>query len=82
MRWWLLCVVGAMSACAGWPETRVQPVADYAAADKPTVSAAPAYTAGPTTVRTVSPDGATAFVCADGSVVPGDRVVPGSQPAC
>ena len=55
--------------CA-WPATRLEPAADYRASTRPTVSAAPAYTAGPDYRLTYSPDGSTAFVCANGAVVP------------
>jgi hypothetical protein len=70
-----------MGACA-YPQTRMEPVADYGAARKASISAAPAYTAGPDIVRTTSPDGATTFVCVDGSTRPGSEVPPGSEPAC
>lgn len=66
----------------GWPATRVEPPADYPAKAHPTVSAAPAYTAGPDYRLTYSPDGSTLFVCADGSVEPAWRVTPGGRPAC
>ncbi len=71
----------ALASC-GWPATRMEPVADYAARARPTVSAAPAYTAGPTDRRTYSPDGSTLFVCADGGTEAGGRVTPGAAPAC
>jgi hypothetical protein len=81
MRYWKIVVVATLASC-GWPETRMVPAANYGAANKASVSAAPAYTAGPSTVRTTSPDGATRFVCADGSNVPASTVAPGSRPAC
>jgi len=74
-------VCGALGGC-GWPATRMEPVADYGARAKPTVSAAPMYTAGPTWRLTYSPDGSTTFVCNGGETAPGDGVIPGSRPAC
>ncbi|MDB4969870.1 MAG: hypothetical protein JWN44_5559 [Myxococcales bacterium] len=75
-------VMGAGCGSSGFGETRMEPAADYGAAERATVSAAPAYTAGPSTERTTSPDGSTTFVCADGSTRPARLVVPGSTPAC
>jgi hypothetical protein len=63
------CALLFAFACAvgcGWPATRMEPVADYAARRTPTVSGQPAYTAGPSTRRTYSPDGSTLFVCNGG----------------
>ena len=70
-----------LAGCA-WPATRMEPVADYASRAPATVSAAPAYTAGPTTRLTYSPDGSTLFVCADGSVESAALVEPNAAPAC
>jgi hypothetical protein len=75
-----LCA-GSLAAC-GWPETRMVPVADYASGSRATVSAAPAYTAGPSTVTTKSPDGATVFVCEDSTLRRGADVPPNAAPAC
>jgi hypothetical protein len=73
-------------ACAalgcGWPATRMEPVADYGSGPRATVSAAPAYTAGPDYQLTYSPDGSTLFVCVDGATEPGWRVPPDAVPAC
>jgi hypothetical protein len=81
MRAWSWVVLGGLMSCT-WPQTKMEPVEEYAAGKRQTVSAAPAYTAGPTTVRTTSPDGATLFVCADGGTVPASRVPAGNVPAC
>jgi hypothetical protein len=75
-------VMAAGCSNSGYGETRMEPAADYGAAKRATISAAPAYTAGPTTVRTTSPDGSTTFVCADGSTRPAHLVPPGRTPAC
>jgi hypothetical protein len=72
----------ALVAGCGWPSTRVEPTDQYRAGGHPTVSAAPAYTAGPEYRLTYSPDGSTLFVCADGSTRSGAHVEPGAQPAC
>ena len=77
-----MVLFGASLGACGFPETRMVPVADYESGHKATVSAAPAYTAGPSTVRTRSPDGSTLFVCEDGSVRRGSEVPPSSAPAC
>ena len=74
-------LLGAMAGCQ-WPETRMVPVAEYGAAERTTVSAAPAFNAGPDTVRTTSPDGSTTFVCEDGSRLAASKVPEGSTPAC
>jgi hypothetical protein len=76
-----LAALGMTAAC-GLPQTRMVPAAEYQAAGKPTISAAPSFTAGPTEVRTYSPDGSTVFICADGRTLPADRVQPGGKPAC
>jgi hypothetical protein len=57
-------------------------VEDYASRARPTVSAAPAYTAGPTERLTYSPDGSTLFVCADGGLKSAAHVEPAAAPAC
>jgi hypothetical protein len=80
-RWILLWGTATIGACA-FPQTRLEPAADYGAAPRASYSAAPAYTAGPSEVLTASPDGATRFVCADGSNVPASQVPPGRKPAC
>ncbi len=73
----------ACAACGcGWPATRMEPVADYGARPRATISAAPAYTAGTDYRRTYSPDGSTLFVCADGGTAPAWHVAPGATPAC
>jgi uncharacterized lipoprotein len=79
----LMCAtaLGMVAGC-GWPETRMEPAADYGAADRTTVSAAPSFTAGPDAVRTDSPDGSTTFVCADGSHMPASKVPKGKTPPC
>jgi hypothetical protein len=73
--------LAAVAAC-GWPETRMEPVGEYHAAGRVTVTAAPAFTAGPDTVRTTSPDGSTVFACGDGRVVPGSQVPAHSTQIC
>ncbi len=65
-----------------WPATRMEPAGDYASRERPSISSAPARTAGPSYVRTYSPDGATRFVCADGTTRNAAHVEPGSAPAC
>jgi hypothetical protein len=77
-------VLASLPLLAGctFPQTKMEPAEDYAASHRVTVSAAPAFTAGPTEVRTTSPDGATTFVCADGSHVSATKVPPGSSPVC
>lgn len=77
----LLAAAAPALAC-GWPETRMVPAAEYGADARPTISSAPAYTAGTNYVRTTSPDGSTTFVCADGSSRPASEVAPGATPAC
>jgi hypothetical protein len=72
----------ATAAGCGWPETRVEPAANYQPAKRPTVSAAPAYTAGPDTVLTTSPDGSALVVCPDGRALSAGDVPAGSKPAC
>jgi hypothetical protein len=79
---WIAALVLAGGAACSYPQTRMVPVADYGAAPRQSVSSAPAYTAGPSTVRTTSPDGATKFVCVDGGTRPGWKVPPDSLPAC
>jgi hypothetical protein len=76
----LMCAA-ALAGC-GWPETRMEPAADYGAANRSTYSAAPAFRAGPDAVRTSSPDGSTMFVCHDGSYLPASRVPEGKTPPC
>ncbi|HEY2742979.1 MAG TPA: hypothetical protein VGL86_00090, partial [Polyangia bacterium] len=78
---WIAALALGAVACA-YPETRMVPVADYGAGPRQTVSAAPAFTAGPSTTRTTSPDGATRFVCANGATRSGAAVPAGSIPAC
>jgi hypothetical protein len=78
----MAALVTAAGCSAGFPEARMEPAADYGAADKTTVSAAPAFTAGPATMNTDSPDGSTKFVCTDGSGESADLVPPGRTPAC
>ena len=68
-------------ACA-YPTTSMVPTSEYAAGPKATVSSAPAYRAGPDYVRTTSPDGSTAFVCADGTTRSGASVPPSAAPPC
>ncbi len=80
LRFGLFCVA-CVCGC-GWPATRMEPVADYGARSKATVSGQPAYTAGPTDRRTYSPDGSTLFVCEDGGTVPASHVEPGATPPC
>ncbi len=84
MRWRItsIALFAALAGACGFPETRMVPVADYGAANKPTISSAPAYTAGPSTAHTTSPDGSTLFVCVGGGERPGSQVPPGSEPAC
>jgi len=77
-----LTVLFASLASCAWPQTRMEPVADYGAAPKATISAAPAFTAGPSTVHTTSPDGSTLFVCEDGTTRRGSEVPAGAEPAC
>ena len=72
------CLVGA----CGWPATRMEPVGNYGAATKPTVSAAPQYTAGTSWRLTYSPDGSTSFVCTGGETARGNAIIPGARPAC
>ena len=79
---WIAALALAGGAACSWPQTRMVPVADYGAAPRQSVSSAPAYTAGPSTVRTTSPDGATKFVCEYGGTLPGSAVPPYSLPAC
>ena len=76
-----LALVGVAFGC-GWPATRMEPVADYGARARPTVSAAPSYTAGTSWRLTYSPDGSTSFVCSGGDVVPASQVAPGAIPPC
>lgn len=71
----------AFVGCA-YPQTQMVPVQDYASGPRQTVSASPAFTAGPSTVRTTSPDGSTEFVCVGGGTMRGSRVPPDSAPAC
>lgn len=78
----LALLAAAPLLSCGWPATRMVPAADYGANEKPTISSAPAYTAGTNYVRTTSPDGATTFVCADGSSRPASEVAPGARPPC
>ncbi len=78
---WIAALVLGAVACT-YPQTRMVPVADYGAGPRQTVSSAPAFTAGPSTVRTTSPDGATKFVCTNGATLPGAVVPAGSLPAC
>jgi hypothetical protein len=81
MRWAILFTFACIVGC-GWPATRMEPVADYGARHTATVSSAPLYTAGPSTRRTYSPDGATLFVCDGGETAHGASVTPGARPAC
>jgi len=74
MRWRTLlgyvALAGAASACSlGWPDTKMVPVADYQMASGPSISGAPAYTAGPSYYRTASHDGSTFIVTCDGRMV-------------
>ena len=72
----------ATFAACGWRETRMEPASEYRAASRPTVSAAPAFTAGPDTVLTSSPDGSTLFVCRDGSIRAAGQVPARAAPKC
>ena len=74
-------LLGALAGCT-WPQTRMEPAADYGSGSHYTVSAAPANTAGPSYVRTASPDGATRFVCAEGGSTSAAHVPPETTPAC
>lgn len=76
-----LALAGVAFGC-GWPATRMEPVADYGTRARPTVSAAPSYTAGTSWRLTYSPDGSTSFVCSGGDVAPASHVTPGATPAC
>lgn len=78
---WMIPLCAVACAAPGWPTTKMEPVADYGSGHV-TVSAVPARTAGPSYVTTTSPDGATRFVCTDGSTRPGNRVPPHQEPAC
>jgi hypothetical protein len=78
---WIAALVLGAVACT-YPETRMVPVADYGAGPRQSVSSSPAFTAGPSTVRTTSPDGATKFVCVGGGTRPGAAVPADSLPAC
>ena len=75
-------VISFALGCASWPATRMEPVESYAASERPTVSSAPAFAAGPSDHRTYSPDGATLFVCKDGRTRNAAHVTPGATPAC
>jgi hypothetical protein len=78
-----LFALTAATACSTLRETRMQPAADYAAANHVYVVPTPTPNlAGPDTVRTSSPDGSTVFICADGSVRDASQVAPGQKPAC
>ena len=77
----LLAFVGVVGGC-GWPATRMEPIGDYGAHTRPTVSAAPNYTAGTGWRLTYSPDGSTLFVCNGGETARGNAVIPGARPAC
>jgi hypothetical protein len=68
--------------CLGWPATKMEPASQYGAREKPTVSSIPSFTAGTNYMPTGSPDGATAFVCADGSDRPANEVALGAKPPC
>jgi len=81
MRWVIFFAFACIVGC-GWPATRMEPVADYGARRTPTVSGQPAFTAGPSTRRTYSPDGSTLFVCYGGETARGASVTPGARPAC
>jgi hypothetical protein len=74
-------LLGALAGCT-FPQTRMEPSANYGSGPRYTISAAPANTAGPSYVRTTSPDGATRFVCAEGGSTPASRVPPETTPAC
>ncbi len=78
----LLASCSVLFCACGWPQTRMEPVAEYQAGRHATISAAPSYTAGTNYVRTTSRDGATLFVCVDGSTRKGSAVPPRSEPAC
>jgi hypothetical protein len=82
MRCALLFALACVPVGCNWPETRMEPAYEYGSRARPTVSAAPAYTAGPDTQLTYSPDGSTTFVCADGEAESAARVVPAAAPAC
>jgi len=82
MRKILFGVLAFVPLACGWPQTRMEPTADYGSRNKPTISSAPSYTAGTNYMPTGSPDGSTAFVCADGSNRPANEVAPGSLPPC
>jgi len=58
-------LVGAAVACGTFPETRMEPSADYAMG-RSTVSGSPAYTAGDSYVTTTARDGSTAALGCDG----------------
>ena len=75
------CIVlaGAASACATWPDTKMVPVEDYQMANGPSISEAPAYTAGPSYYRTASHDGSTFITTCDGVKV---AEVPGMVQVC
>jgi hypothetical protein len=76
------CAAAASLFGCTFPQTKMVPVADYGSAARPTISSQPVWTAGDSYTRTYSPDGATLFVCSDGSTRKGNRVAPASTPAC
>ena len=78
MRTWMFAfLVAAPLAACGWPATRMVPAADYTANARPTISAAPAYTAGTNYVLTTSPHG---YAC--DLAPPTTEVASGTRPAC
>jgi hypothetical protein len=78
---WLLLPLLVACAPPPWPTTRMVSPADYGSGGV-TVSSTPNYTAGPDYVNTTSPDGATLFVCENGTTRPGNRVPPHTTPPC
>jgi hypothetical protein len=76
--------LAGVAACGGWPETKMVEVgSEQATATRPVVTAAPAYTAGPSYVTTTVPDGrSNVFVCPGGEIVSARHVAADSLLVC
>jgi hypothetical protein len=78
----LALVAGA--ACGSWPQTQMVAVgSEQATAMRPVVTAAPAFTAGPDSLRTTTLDGrSNVFVCPGGGIVAARHVPADSVLVC